>query len=121
MALPPLPLGPFPRLSDAERRRSLRETLQQVPECDDVWVFAYGSLMWNPCFAVAERHHARLQGYSRAFCVFTVEARGTPARPGLGLALQPGGTCDGFVLRIADEAMAEGLDSLWARETQAGE
>ncbi|MDH3715347.1 MAG: gamma-glutamylcyclotransferase [Gammaproteobacteria bacterium] len=120
MALPPLPLGPFDRLSEAERRHSLRETLQQIPELDDVWVFAYGSLMWNPCFAVAERHHATLHGYSRAFSIFTVEARGTPAQPGLGLALQPGGTCEGFVLRIDDDALDAGLDSLWAREMLTG-
>lgn len=98
----------------------MRETLQQVPELDDVWVFAYGSLMWNPCFAVAERHHATLHGYSRTFSMFTVEARGTPDQPGLGLALQPGGICDGFVLRIDADTRDAGLESLWAREMLTG-
>jgi cation transport protein ChaC len=115
-----LPVGPFAHLSDTERQRSLRETLQLVPELEDVWVFAYGSLMWNPCFRVAESHHAVLHGYSRAFSIFTVEARGTPAQPGLGLALQPGGSCEGFALRIAGDARDAGLESLWAREMLTG-
>jgi len=120
MALPPLPLGPFARLQDAERQRSLHDTIRKAPDVANVWVFAYGSLMWNPCFEVAESHHAVLQGYSRAFSIFTVEARGTPERPGLGLALQPGGTCQGIVLRITDDGRDAGLARLWAREMLTG-
>lgn len=120
MALPPLPLGPFAHLHDAERQRSLRGTMLDAPDVENVWVFAYGSLMWNPCFDVAESHHAELHGYSRAFSIFTVEARGTPARPGLGLALQPGGTCQGIVLRIANDGRDAGLARLWAREMLTG-
>ena len=120
MALPPLPLGPFTHLHDAERQRSLRDTMLEAPDVENVWVFAYGSLMWNSCFDVAESHHAVLHGYSRAFSIFTVEARGTPARPGLGLALQPGGTCQGIALRIADDGRDAGLARLWAREMLTG-
>ena len=62
-----VPLGPFTHLNDADRQRSLRHTLQQGPQQETVWVFAYGSLMWNPCFAVAERQPAILHLRSEYF------------------------------------------------------
>lgn len=120
MVLPSLPLGPFAHLSAVDRQRSLRRTLQRAPERDEIWVFAYGSLMWNPCFAVAERYPATLPGFARAFSIYTVEARGTPMQPGLGLALQPGDTCQGVVMRVAEHARDEGLERLWAREMLTG-
>lgn len=120
MSWPPTPLGPFTHLSDSDRLRNLEETLRQQPEADELWVFAYGSLMWKPCFTVAEHHPALLRGYTRAFSIFTVESRGTPARPGLGLALQPGDSCRGMALRIAAEARGQGLRELWAREMLTG-
>ena len=51
------------------------------------WVFAYGSLMWNPGFAVRETEAARLHGFHRAFCIYSEHYRGTPQRPGLILGL----------------------------------
>ncbi|MEQ8805085.1 MAG: gamma-glutamylcyclotransferase, partial [Rhodospirillales bacterium] len=47
------------------------------------WVFAYGSLMWNPGFAFTDRQSAELDGFHRAFCIYSHHYRGTPARPGL--------------------------------------
>ena len=83
-----------------------------------VWVFGYGSLIWNPAFEPAERRRAILHGYRRAFCFWTVSARGTPERPGLGLGLEaaPGAACRGVALRIADRTEAADLETLWARE-----
>ena len=49
------------------------------------WVFAYGSLMWNPGFDFIDRQPARLDGFHRAFCIYSHHYRGTPARPGLCL------------------------------------
>lgn len=73
----------------------------------DLWVFAYGSLMWRPGFAFAEVRRARLSGYSRRFCVTSVHHRGSPDRPGLVLGLDRGGVCDGLVYRVpADDALA---------------
>ncbi|MEM8592527.1 MAG: gamma-glutamylcyclotransferase, partial [Pseudomonadota bacterium] len=43
----------------------------------ETWVFAYGSLMWNPGFAPAEASLARLQGYARSFCMWSIHHRGT--------------------------------------------
>lgn len=66
-----------------------------------LWVFGYGSLLWNPGFAVAEQRHARLSGYARSFCMRSIHHRGTEADPGLVLALdaQDGAFCDGLALR----------------------
>ena len=83
-----------------------------------VWVFGYGSLIWNPAFAPAERRRAVLHGWRRAFCFWTVSARGTPERPGLGLGLEAGAgaCCRGVALRIAAATEAADLERLWARE-----
>ncbi len=82
----------------------------------EVWVFAYGSLMWQPGFAFAEAHHARLAGYHRAFCVYSVHYRGSPSRPGLVLGLDRGGVCEGMAFRLAPERTAETLAYLRRRE-----
>lgn len=72
-----------------------------------LWVFGYGSLLWNPGFAVVERAPARRAGWRRGFCMWSVHYRGTPARPGLVLALDWGAVaaqapfCDGTALRVA--------------------
>ncbi len=68
-----------------------------------LWVFGYGSLLWNPGFEVAEQCHARLHGYARSFCMHSIHHRGTEAEPGLVLALdeQEGASCEGLALRAA--------------------
>lgn len=67
----------------------------------DLWIFGYGSLMWNPGFPFVEAVPARLDGYHRAFCIYSMHYRGTPARPGLILGLDRGSTCVGVAFRIA--------------------
>ena len=66
------------------------------------WVFGYGSLMWRPQFAYAERAHARLESFARAFCIYSVHHRGTPERPGLVLGLAPGAGVRGIAYRVAE-------------------
>ena len=75
------------------------------PQDDDrpTWVFGYGSLMWNPGFATPETRGARLQGWHRAFCIYSEHYRGTPAEPGLILGLLPGGACRGLAHRLPAE------------------
>lgn len=85
---------------------------------DGLWIFGYGSLMWDPGFAVAETAVARLDGYRRSFCMWSVHYRGTPEAPGLVLALEdePGGHCTGLALRAAPGTEAATLAALRARE-----
>jgi cation transport protein ChaC len=82
----------------------------------DQWVFAYGSLMWRPGFAFEEAQHARLVGYRRCFCIYSVHHRGSPERPGLVLGLDRGGTCEGIAYRIAAARWGETRRYLRARE-----
>ncbi|MBP2297884.1 gamma-glutamylcyclotransferase [Azospirillum picis] len=82
----------------------------------DLWVFGYGSLMWNPGFPFAERHAATLTGYHRSFCVASHRYRGTPERPGLVLGLDRGGSCRGIVFRVAAGDVHRALEYLWDRE-----
>src|SRR5215467_2615248 len=81
-----------------------------------VWIFAYGSLMWDPEFPRAEAEPALLRGYHRSFCLYSYDYRGTPARPGLVLGLDRGGACRGLALRLMPESLAAAIDRLWERE-----
>lgn len=67
-----------------------------------MWVFGYGSLLWNPGFPVARSEHAMLHGYARSFCMSSIHHRGTEERPGLVLALdeQAGANCKGLALAV---------------------
>jgi glutathione-specific gamma-glutamylcyclotransferase len=65
-----------------------------------LWVFGYGSLMWRPGFAFAERAPAALIGAQRSLCVYSFHHRGTLEQPGLVLALDEGGACRGVAFRV---------------------
>src|ERR1700722_12434191 len=82
----------------------------QATHCGDRWVFGYGSLMWRPGFPFVERRAAVAHGRRRAFCIYSVHHRGTPARPGLVLGLAPGGSVRGAAYRVA----AEDWDAVYA-------
>jgi cation transport protein ChaC len=80
------------------------------------WVFGYGSLMWRPGFAYAERQAATLHGRRRAFCIYSVHHRGTYERPGLVLGLAPGGATRGAAFRVAEADWPEVYAYLIERE-----
>src|SRR5215471_8741173 len=82
----------------------------------DLWVFAYGSLMWRPGFSYRERVPARLIGLRRALCVFSFVHRGTPEQPGLVLGLDRGGMCRGIAYRVDASAGAQTVAYLRGRE-----
>ena len=86
----------------------------------DLWVFGYGSLMWRPGFAYEDAQHARLTGYRRCFCIYSVHHRGTARRPGLVLGLDRGGACEGIAYRVAARNAAETIRYLRAREQVNG-
>lgn len=81
-----------------------------------LWVFGYGSLMWQPGFSYVEARPARLEGYRRAFCIYSLYYRGTQQRPGLVLGLARGGACEGIAFRVADEDAAAVRAYLHERE-----
>ena len=112
--------APFEPLSAEARAASLRETLAVRPGRGDVWLFGYGGLMWDPRIRCAEARPARIAGWHRSFCIWTLLARGTPERPGLALALDRGGACDGMALRIAAAEMDGALRQVWDREMYTG-
>jgi cation transport protein ChaC len=82
----------------------------------DLWVFGYGSLMWDPGFEYVHAAPALLRGYHRAFCVYSVNYRGTPEKPGLVLGLNRGGACRGIAFSVAEPNVGTVLAQLWARE-----
>jgi cation transport protein ChaC len=82
----------------------------------DLWVFGYGSLMWDPGFDYVRSQPALLRGYHRAFCVTSTRYRGTPERPGLVLGLDRGGSCRGIAFLVPDADVEPVLHALWERE-----
>ena len=87
---------------------------------DDVWLFAYGSLIWKADFPVQERRLATVRGYHRSLCLWSRVNRGTPASPGLVFGLNRGGSCRGVVLRVAGADVEEIFPPLWDREMMTG-
>ncbi|MBR3370159.1 MAG: gamma-glutamylcyclotransferase [Rhodobacteraceae bacterium] len=82
-----------------------------------LWVFGYDSLIWDPGFAWSSQHIARLDGYTRSFCMRSIHHRGTIAQPGLVLALDRGtGHCEGIAFEIPARIAEETLEYLRARE-----
>ena len=79
-------------LSDAAGiEADLDAKLSRHPPGADVWLFGYGSLMWNPAIKFAERRPGALHGWHRRFCLWLHMGRGSPDNPGLMLALERGG------------------------------
>jgi len=117
----PWPTCRTPVLDDASREASRLATLAERPP-GPVWVFAYGSLIWKPAFEAVDTKHAALPGYHRSFCFWTMVARGTPERPGLGLALEekPGARCRGVAVQVDGAREEDDLKTLWAREMYSG-
>ncbi len=96
----------------ASRRRIVPDGL----DCSNVWVFGYGSLIFNPVIEHTHRINARIYGNHRRFCLRTRIGRGSPACPGLVLALDRGGSCAGVAFKLNPETAIAELDLLWRRE-----
>lgn len=102
--------------SDAEIEASLDAMLATHDAAGDAWLFAYGSLMWNPAIRVAGRHTGLLHGWHRQFCFWLLSGRGSPERPGLMLGLVHGGACHGIAFRITAAEARDELLLVWRRE-----
>ena len=102
--------------SEEELLRSRRAMVPDDHDCNDLWVFGYGSLIFNPIIAHNRRLIARIHGYHRRFCLWTKIGRGSPERPGLVLSLDYGGSCVGVGYRLEPGTAITELDLLWRRE-----
>ena len=103
------------RRTDDERERTRLDALRGRSD-RDLWVFAYGSLMWDPAFHFSEVRTANLTGYHRRFCLRTRLGRGSFANPGLMAALDCGGGCNGLSFRIHRDDIETETKILWSRE-----
>ena len=112
----------LPNLWTTDRiERSLAETMKSKPaQTDEVWIFAYGSLMWNPMLQFDQRQVATLHGWHRSFCLHMDVGRGSPELPGRMLALESGGHTQGFALKLCPSTMADELRRVWIREMVLG-
>lgn len=106
--------------TQAQIDRSLAETMLRRPEQGDLWVFAYGSLLWNPISEYDSRVIATLDDWHRSFCIRLIAGRGSPDKPGRMLSLEPGGTTEGVALRMPESTLSEELRILWIREMVTG-
>ena len=102
--------------SDDELLGSRREVVPDDFDCSNVWVFGYGSLIFNPVIEHTERVNAKIYGNHRRFCLRTRIGRGSPDCPGLVLALDRGGSCAGVAFKLNPETAIAELDLLWRRE-----
>ncbi len=103
-------------LSEEELAETRRRVLLEHEPGQDLWLFAYGSLIWNPAFHFVAREPARLAGYHRRFCLWTHLGRGSKECPGLILGLDRGGSCRGVAFRIAHPKIETELEIVWRRE-----
>ena len=110
----------FKIFSDEELIASIRTTLQQKAT-SELWIFAYGSLIWNPLFPYVERRVVTIEGWQRQFCLLAPVGRGTIENPGLVLGLEKGAYCEGIAYRLPiDENLESELLLLWRREMVIG-
>ena len=107
------------RMDHAEREANRQAVLKGRWD-QDLWVFGYGSLIGDPGVYVEEYRYGALAGWQRRFCMRLEGGRGTHARPGLMAALDAGGHCDGVVIRIAADRVADETQFMWRREMFSG-
>ena len=110
----------LPFLTAEQQQESLAQCLSQWCGEQAVYVFAYGSLIWNPAIHCEAVGTGRLFGRHRRMAIRSMFGCGTPERPGLMLTLLPGGCCDGVVLKIESSRAVEELSLLWRREMISG-
>ncbi|MEO6565378.1 MAG: gamma-glutamylcyclotransferase [Casimicrobiaceae bacterium] len=107
-------------LDDEQLSNSLTTTGALRPKGAGWWIFAYGSLLWNPLFPFVEARPGIVRGVHRRFCLYSMASRGTPGAPGLVLGLDRGGACTGVAYRMPAPVALDELHLLWRREMVVG-
>jgi cation transport protein ChaC len=111
----------FPgRLSAEQQAASLDKALSGWDRASPMWLFGYGSLIWNPELTYDRRITARVHGYHRRLCLWSRVNRGTVDCPGLVAGLDRGGSCAGIAYRLPPESAGDELERLWDREMFLG-
>jgi cation transport protein ChaC len=115
--------GPEPNWTpiSAQQLDELVSRVEQEAGDEEIWVFAYGSLMWNSGFDVSGSEEAVAHGWHRAFSLRIERLRATSDAPGLMLALRPGGSCTGLILKLPRATKRQDLRTLLAREIRYSE
>ncbi|MEQ1942971.1 gamma-glutamylcyclotransferase [Mesorhizobium sp. VNQ89] len=111
--------GPDPRymqLTDAEVSAKAAELDQDAGE--QLWLFAYGSLIWKPEFEAVETIRATAHGWHRSFSMELPRWRGSPDQPGQMMVIERGGTCHGVALRMPDKDRRQQLFRMLYREAE---
>jgi glutathione-specific gamma-glutamylcyclotransferase len=106
--------------SEKQLNASRLEIMAQFHSDEEIWIFGYGSLIWNPIFPVVDRRIATVSGFHRSFCLQSYIGRGTADFPGLMLGLDAGGACTGVALKLGGANIEHELQLLWRREMMAG-
>ncbi len=102
------------RISDEQREASRVQTLRNVDH--DLWLFGYGSLIWDPSIRFSEVRIATLSGYHRRFCIKSELGRGSVDKPGMMVCLDKGGHCTSLAFKIPKEHLVEETRIIWRRE-----
>ena len=114
--MPPPPSGMRAATPD-DHQRTIAELLGPRPERDEVWIFAYGSLIWKPACDFVEMRTGLVRGWHRAFCLgWNNRFRGSDKTPGLMLALDRGGACKGVLYRLPPGQIDDCMTKLLERE-----
>jgi cation transport protein ChaC len=95
------------------------DVLASHPRGEDLWVFAFGSLIWKPEVDHIEERIGTARGWHRSFCLKMTRWRGTKEQPGLMMALDRGGQCKGVVYRLPGSTAPAQLGKLLRREMKA--
>lgn len=103
------------RISDEERESVRLETLRSHGD-KDLWLFGYGSLIWDPGIRFSEVRIATLTGYHRRFCIKSELGRGSVEKPGMMVCLDKGGECTSLAFKIPREHLEEETRIIWRRE-----
>jgi glutathione-specific gamma-glutamylcyclotransferase len=103
-------------MTDEDYRALTDALMAERQPGEDVWLFAYGSLIWKPACAIDGQRAAYLHGWHRKFCLRLVRFRGTPECPGLMMALDRGGSCRGVIQRLPGPVAAQSVEQLLRRE-----
>jgi cation transport protein ChaC len=116
-----IPEEPFPeglaRSTESDHEATIERLLAANPGAGEIWFFAYGSLIWKPACAFVEVRTGLLRGWHRAFCLgWNKRFRGNDEHPGLMLALDRGGACNGVLYRLPTDAIEANLKKLFERE-----